>query len=383
MTTRPSRLHISLDGLPPEERFSYWRDQASLYFRPSLVHPADRLHFRMQGTMASFGPLVLVKCGGSRQIYSRDEATISSDKVDFVILDTLLKGSGQARHGGLCCVMRPGDLLLNDLSQASWVQLEDHERLSVSIPRTLLRDAFPEFEGFHGALIPASSPLAINLLTHVHHLDAAVDTAQPHEADQLSRALVLMVALYFRAAGQARGVHSAGPDLPAREADVLSGVLSYVDAHLGDPDLSVNHLVKAFKLSRTALYRLFEPFGGVAEVIRERRLLYAYRLLSRPQQRPTPGRQPLIRDLALGLGFSSEAHFCRVFKARFGVTALTVRTNSQHSSMPLPPPAAHAMPSDNTEVMEAQLQHYYQVWLDGLRAPMVPARSTKKTGQGP
>jgi AraC-like DNA-binding protein len=293
VTTRPSRLSISLDGLPPEERFSYWRDQASLYFRPSLVHPGDRLHFRMQGTMASLGPLVLVKCGGSRQIYTRDQATIRNDKVDFVILDTLLKGSARARHGGLCCVMRPGDVLLNDLSQASSVELEEHERISVSIPRVLMRDSFPEFEGFHGALIPAASPLAINLITQVHHLDAVLDTAQPHEADQLSRALVLMVALYFRAAGQARGVRPGGHDLPAKEVDVLTGVLSYVDAHLGDPELSVSHLLKAFKLSRTALYRLFEPYGGVAEVIRERRLRYAYMLLSRPRSDlPRPNMLP-------------------------------------------------------------------------------------------
>lgn len=362
----PARLHVSLEPLPPEQRFQYWCDQGSLYFRPALLHPDDRLGFHMHGTMASLGPLVLVRCGGSRQIYRRDPRTIASDGVDFLLLDSLLEGCGSAWHNDRHCALEPGDLLLNDLTQPSRFELEAHERITASIPRALLAEAFPEFEGFHGSLIPRSSPCAQALLAHLEHLDRMVECSKPQEAEALARGLVQLVALYFRSA--VPNWERAQPEQAGDDAEqLLSTILGYVDAHLSDPDLSVNNLVAQFKLSRTALYRLFEPHGGVAEVIRERRLQYAYRLLLRPQ--PAAGRQPLIRDLALGLGFSSEAHFSRVFKARFGLTARAVR---QQQNRPTQAPPSTGL--QDIEANEAQIQYYYQVWAEGLRTPALPTR---------
>ncbi|WAP71367.1 AraC family transcriptional regulator [Jiella pelagia] len=72
-------------------------------------------------------------------------------------------------------------------------------------------------------------------------------------------------------------------------------------------------------LSRSTLYRLFEPFGGVAAYILERRLEQAYRALGDSRD------LRLIGTIAHGLGFAGESQFSRSFRQRFGRTPSEVR----------------------------------------------------------
>ncbi|MEP5051186.1 MAG: helix-turn-helix transcriptional regulator, partial [Alloalcanivorax venustensis] len=74
-------------------------------------------------------------------------------------------------------------------------------------------------------------------------------------------------------------------------------------------------LCRRFGLSRTRLYRLFEPFGGVAGYIREQRLDRAFRELAERDL----GQRRLV-EVALECGFDSQSHFCRLFRQRFGMT---------------------------------------------------------------
>jgi len=73
-------------------------------------------------------------------------------------------------------------------------------------------------------------------------------------------------------------------------------------------------LCSAFGLSRSALYRLFAPLGGVSDYIRRRRLERA-RLALNGASLERGG----IGKLARRFGFSSDDAFSRAFKARFGV----------------------------------------------------------------
>lgn len=100
--------------------------------------------------------------------------------------------------------------------------------------------------------------------------------------------------------------------LAGREAR-LADVVSYIKAHLGDPNLGAGRLQSAFCISRSSLYRMFSRSGGVAHFIRKQRLAVAGRRLR--------GDADLgITQLLYELGFSSERQFQRAFLAEFGVT---------------------------------------------------------------
>lgn len=90
-------------------------------------------------------------------------------------------------------------------------------------------------------------------------------------------------------------------------------MVSYIEAHLDDPDLDVDQLQSAFSVSRATLYRLFSDIGGVAGFIRRQRLVAARHRL---RLRPDLG----ITWLLYELGFGSERQFQRAFQAEFGVS---------------------------------------------------------------
>lgn len=96
------------------------------------------------------------------------------------------------------------------------------------------------------------------------------------------------------------------------DPDLLAAV-QLIEARLLDPDLDAAVLVQALGLSRSSLYRAFQPVGGVNAWIRQRRLEHARDLLaSRTGPRPTVG------EVAQICGFASDSHFSRAFRKAFG-----------------------------------------------------------------
>ena len=87
--------------------------------------------------------------------------------------------------------------------------------------------------------------------------------------------------------------------------------MRHIESRLTDADLSQDALCRAFGLSRSALYRLFQPVGGVAAYVQERRLRRIHALLSGPGPHH-------LGTLSWEHGFSSQAHMSRAFRALFG-----------------------------------------------------------------
>ena len=107
----------------------------------------------------------------------------------------------------------------------------------------------------------------------------------------------------------------------------------YVEGNLTARDLGAEKLASAFGLSRATLYRLFEPVGGVASFIRERRLAHARQELTRAglQNRR-------IGPIAYQAGFHSIAAFNRAFRATYGDTPRNVRKRKSGFTLSLKRP---------------------------------------------
>jgi AraC-like DNA-binding protein len=108
------------------------------------------------------------------------------------------------------------------------------------------------------------------------------------------------------------------------EAVTLERIRRHIAASLGSPGLHPEALCGQFRISRSQLYRLFEPLGGVAAYIQEQRLGRAFAELSEA----THGHRR-IYDIAFDLGFSSEAHFSRIFRRAFGLSPSEVRAHAR------------------------------------------------------
>jgi AraC-like DNA-binding protein len=103
------------------------------------------------------------------------------------------------------------------------------------------------------------------------------------------------------------------PDV--RHGDIVRRIHAYIDSHLGDPGLSPAVVAAAHHISLRYLHKLFEPEPhGVAGLIRQRRLERCRDGLLDPAQADRP-----VAGIAARWGFSSAAHFSRVFRDAYGM----------------------------------------------------------------
>jgi AraC-like DNA-binding protein len=129
------------------------------------------------------------------------------------------------------------------------------------------------------------------------------------EADAAVDALLMMAAgLLEHALANEQGSSSSGDAM-------LDKALAFIDRNLASPDLSPALLAENIPLSRSSLYRLFEPLGGVSNAILQRRLERAMKALLSGSAEKAP-----LRSIARNVGFDSEAQLSRAFRGRFGVT---------------------------------------------------------------
>ena len=101
----------------------------------------------------------------------------------------------------------------------------------------------------------------------------------------------------------------------------LQRVMRFIDAHLGDAELSPQAIAHAAGVSVRHLHRLFEETGlSVGQWILQRRLQRARCDLADERFRGNT-----VLDVASGWGFKDPAHFSRAFRAAFGLTARDFR----------------------------------------------------------
>jgi AraC family transcriptional regulator len=94
----------------------------------------------------------------------------------------------------------------------------------------------------------------------------------------------------------------------------INAALDYIDRNLGD-DISLAKLATVACFSPYHFHRIFSAFVGEppAEYVRRLRLEKAAILLVNDLSAPVTG-------IAFVCGFSTSALFCRLFKARFGMS---------------------------------------------------------------
>jgi len=139
---------------------------------------------------------------------------------------------------------------------------------------------------------------------------------ETHEAGAVGRYILDLVAVALDAMPEARqAVFSRG------SAALLARLRAYLRDNLADPELTPARIAAAHSMSVRHVHRIFHESGdSLGAAIRRARLDRCRIDLEDPRQR---GRS--VTEIALRWGFNDSAHFCRAFKARFGVSPRTLR----------------------------------------------------------
>jgi AraC-like DNA-binding protein len=219
--------------------------------------------------------------------------------------------------------------VLMDLSRPFDTLQGDGRSVQAFMPRETLDELLPSPRDMHA--VPLQGAAAGILADLLQSLTRRLPAMAKAEAADVAKSTMHLVAASLTPTSC-----TLERAKPAIEVSVLRQACRYIDLHLSEEDFAVEQLCTTFRLSRATLYRLFEPYGGVAHYVRERRLVRAHAsLCERNSRRP-------ITLIAEEHGFKSAAQFSRAFREHFGYPP-------SHAAGPVANTVGTAVPSDLTE----------------------------------
>jgi AraC-like DNA-binding protein len=298
-----SGARLRASQLAPEHRYAAFRevtrpvfdslplcDERAFDFSAEAYPLADLLPLRM-----AYGPHLRIR--GARQ--ARTDAT------EQIAVRFHLRGRTAMRVGDHPALIGTDQVYLYDVRHEMRFEVSAGETLGVVIPYRRI-DLAP-FKRTPVIVWPVASPKGRILTNAVMTLWDELPGVPPAEAEDLAAGL----------AGLINGL-LASQRTPEEQRTVeraaLAAMLAHVDRHLHDLSLGAAALCQRFNCSRSHLYALFRPFGGVERYIRDQRLERCFtELLDSPPQR---GR---ITALVEKWGFEDHSHLHRAFRARFGI----------------------------------------------------------------
>ncbi|MCJ8142036.1 helix-turn-helix domain-containing protein [Ancylobacter sp. A5.8] len=226
---------------------------------------------------------------------------------------------------------------LHSLAHPHAVTVREEGALLLFVPRGALRAARGPGIGLHGVdlddnglddngLLGLLGDLMLSLANRLPGLD---DGAIAHAAD----AVCMLVS------GAATAFTPPGPlAASTNDLSVIERARRVIRARLKDEALEPDAICRELAVSRSRLYRLFAPLGGIAAYIRRQRLMQARHALVDPfETRP-------IMMIAEEWGFRDPSVFSRAFRHEFGVSPRDVRgiglgAAGAASGRPAPPAA--------------------------------------------
>ncbi|PWI14486.1 AraC family transcriptional regulator [Streptomyces sp. Act143] len=233
----------------------------------------------------------------------------------FFRLGLAEKDSVATTQDGGRTVMRPGDLIFCDPGRQRSPRLPDAGGMTVfRLPRSYLQLSEADWDRLTGTKVAGDAGLGGLVSNFLSALSAGADAHTPQVIHQLTRnAVDLLVVLVMELL---QGSQGNVPALPQARDEMLSQVRAHIEQHLPDPGMTPQSIARANHISVRYLHKLFQGDGTtVGQWVRQRRLECCRRDLSR-----APHRRITVAAVAHRWGFTSAAHFSRVFRAAYGMS---------------------------------------------------------------
>lgn len=288
--------------------------------------PRENLErFEWQTDLRQLGPAAFSRARVSDHVSVRTPSLSAKTGLDHIIAYYRKSGSGHTRTDDDPVKTTPGDITFMDLSRPMRT-VGSIDTICMGFPRSMLDPLVRDVDGLHGRVLSQTTPLGRLAAAHLDSLAAEIGHMNPTEARIAAEATAALLAVC--ANGTPATCEPAR--IRARPALIVT-IRHYIEQHLADA-LSADSIANHFALSRSTLYRLFQPFGGIDAFIRRRRLARAYQTLRTLSSHSGD----YIYQVAQTWGFASESAFSHAFRREFLVTPRDVARGAA------PAPAATA-----------------------------------------
>ena len=302
MTQRPAVVQtFSTALLPQADRFEAFSLRIGSMFDMAAPDREETARFSASIESLHMGTMLVSAMQTREFVYERSRRRIARDFIDHLMIRVDL--DRPPAEGG-----RTLSVVIIDLGQVSARNITPEHNVSVVLPRRIFgshADALARLHQtpqFHGGALFLGDHL-VSIMRHGRDLHGSM----PEGIAALTPSLIATCL-----------VPSAGNLSKEAQGDLdlalLSRARQTIDERLASPQLTPDLLARELGVSRSTLYRIFEPAGGVARVIREARMKAAARAIADLESGVRIG------DIAHRFCFSSDAQFTRSFKAHHGYT---------------------------------------------------------------
>lgn len=313
---RPRVDRFSTKGLRDPDRIELWEQHNA---RALVALEAETLNGAvLEATELNLrlGAMQFAQVSANAHVVRRDERQIGQTPQESIAFYFTIFGESFFYTEDGVHLQHPGGLLVCDTSRPFMRGFaKGLEEFVLTVPK-------PLFEQL------SENPAPLRPVT-MHFARNADANAFAGELARLVRTLLRGPAAeresaQWRTAELIRQIFS--PDARRTSTRHRSAALAYIDRHLTDRRLTLGAIAAHVGISERHLSRIFsETDSGVARIILDRRLDLARRLLSSPGA-------PAVGEIAQHCGFSSHAHFTRVFRERFEETPTRLRARANEAS---------------------------------------------------
>lgn len=336
-------LPFSTLELAPEDQFAAW--QAHMAPLVEVRLPDDRSlddGFPANHTAWNLGGMLIVQQHAPAHSYIRSAAKLRSSSIDhwYIVLPRI--GRSWTEVDRRVAEGQPGKLEIRSLGYPFRGRTTDSESLFLYLPRDLFSDAAATLDAKNNSIL--SGNFANLLVDYVNSIEARLRSLTAEDLPRIVHATRSMIIACLTPPAE----HVAAAEQLTSVA-LMERARRYVQNNLDAAHLTPDTMCRALGVSRSRLYQLFEPSGGVLHYIQSRRLLAAHIALSDPAD------SRRIVEIAEAFGFSSAANFSRAFSKEFGYSPREGRT-----AVVLPRPANSVSPAGHEKAPS------FEGWLKAL-----------------
>jgi AraC-like DNA-binding protein len=308
---RLAPIVFSTEAVEPRHRLELWRSTYASFNTLRLLDPMPEV-FKGHNEIWPFGGMALLRNSAPAMAFERDSRHVRRDSIDHWAIRVTRRGQSRMRIGDTVLGIGPGLPVLFTLGQPHQGDRTDTDWISLYIPR----DSFPELSAGLGRLGNRilDTPGARLLVDYMLMLEWRMHQTTLAELPALAEGTRAMIAACLL---RETGGHSPAPR--EAEATCLERIRGLIRRNIGSATLGPERLCRLAGVSRSQLYRLFEPHGGVARYIQAQRLRLAHAMLEDPACRLT------VAAIAERVGHFDASAFTRAFRQAFGYTPSEVR----------------------------------------------------------
>ncbi|RZU00924.1 helix-turn-helix domain-containing protein [Rivibacter subsaxonicus] len=315
---------INTDQVAAAERVGFWTECIARLFsglRSDLYGDTD-----FDGRMSTLhaGDVVLTRLEANRHRVLRSAALARSGETGYLKIVAPYVGCAGVEQQGREAWVTPGQWSLYDTTASYAVANPVRvEHLIVMLPKQSLVERGISLDPLLARRLGGSGGVARMALETMRSAYRELPGMSEVAARGVGDAITQFVHLSM--------LELAGIGTAATQREALrERIKQHVSAHLGDPALAVDAIALALNCSRRQLYNAFaeEPDGVAGYILRCRLEACRKSFDDRANDRRS------ITDIAFSFGFSSMAHFSRVFRAHLGVAPSDYRHGVVAGALP-------------------------------------------------